>query len=161
MNNQIDKFMEPISVAIALGANVGVIPGMLVYQAVASQGQYEDYHETSLGYFGDEVGAQNKALEWMFTKTEWIYDLSSKGVNSIVPWGVRPIHDFGLGDEALVAWNIARKDWFNNNSFEDILDWFNNSGVYIDEYATIEIFTHTVNFSQPINYITRGTWDKK
>lgn len=147
---------EAISIAIALGAEVGAIPGSRLYQALASEGSWSDYRETSLGYFGDEVGAQNKVIEWTFVQTEW-------DPNSDMPWGKRPRENYPSGvvnlGHDLVEWNAARKEWFTNNSFENILEWFNKAE--IGESAQVEVVAHVVDFSKPIEYVTKGTWNSR
>ena len=144
---------EAISIAIALGAEVGAIPGSRLYQALVF---WSDYRETSLGYFGNEVGAQNKVMEWAFAQTEWDSD-------SDMPWGKRPRKNYPTGavnlGHDLVEWNSARKEWFTNNSFENILEWFNEAE--FGENANIEIVVHVVDFSRPIEYVTKGTWSRR
>ena len=146
---------EAISIAIALGAEVGAIPGSRLYQALVSEGLWSDYRETSLGYFGDEVGAQNKVMEWAFAQTEW--DLDD------LPWGKRPRKNYPSGavnlGHDLVEWNAARKEWFTSNSFKNILDWFNEAE--IGENANIKIVAHVVDFSRPIEYVSKGTWSRR
>lgn len=160
MSNPFAEDTEHISVAIALGAEIGAIEGSFIYEVLLiTMSPKEIRSVASHGYYGDMIGAQNAAIDWMFTQTEWFTDLT--------PWGKRPraTHPSGAPNvsDDLVVWNAARKEWFRSKTYEEISKWYEEDVglvTFLNPKAHVKIVSHVVKFSKPIEYPIQGRWQK-
>ena len=103
-------FIRALKVHQALGADIPIIDGSVLWHCFFTKGRWEDTVKKTIGYFSSKKMAYLAIANLIFNKSE--------GATHETPWGILD----NIDDPT--EWNSKRLEWFNQASFQEMIDWY-------------------------------------
>lgn len=135
-NLSLKHFFDALKVHQALGADIPVIEGSILFHLFLSKGRYEDYQEDTIGYFASRREANLALAEFILKESE--------GAARQTPWGLLSEIDDP------VIWDTARFEWFNNATLLDMIEWYcdkEHEGDSVDFHTVRHVISSKSNSS--------------